>query len=64
VFRIEKVSNYGTSTPAVARTFYRGCEILEFFTDASKDKREQAKTPLWELLGISAGASRFVDSAT
>jgi hypothetical protein len=49
VFRIQKVSNQGTSTPAVVRTFLQGCEVLEFFTGASKDKREEAKKPLWDL---------------
>jgi hypothetical protein len=49
VFQIQKVSNYGTSTPAVARTFYQGCEILDFFLGALKAKREEAQKPLWEL---------------
>ena len=42
VFQIQKVSNYRTSTPAVARTFYQGCEILGFFA-VSDAQREEAK---------------------
>ncbi len=48
MFRIQRVSNYGTSTPAVARTFYQGCEILCFF-GVSEPQREEAKGVLHEL---------------
>ncbi len=48
IFQIQKVSNYGTSTPAVARTFFQGCEILQFFS-VSDVQREEAKAPLYEL---------------
>jgi len=48
VFRIQRVSNYGTSTPAVARTFYQGCEILGFF-GVSEAQREEAEGVLREL---------------
>src|SRR5262249_22420865 len=48
MFRIQRVSNYGTSTPAVARTFYQGCEILGFFA-VTEAQREEAKGVLLEL---------------
>jgi hypothetical protein len=48
VFRIQRVSNYGTSTPAVARTFYQGCEILGFF-GVPETQREEAKGVLQEI---------------
>lgn len=48
MFRIQRVSNYGTSTPAVARTFYQGCEILGFFA-VTEAQREEAKGILIEL---------------
>jgi hypothetical protein len=48
VFRIQQVSNYGTSTPAVARTFYQGCEVLDFFA-VSEEQKEAAKGVLHEL---------------
>ena len=48
MFRIQRVSNYGTSTPAVARTFYQGCEILGFF-GVPEAQREEAKGVLHEL---------------
>lgn len=48
VFQIQKNSNYGTSTPAVARTFFQGCEIMRFFA-VSDAQREEAKTVLQEL---------------
>ncbi len=39
MFQCQKVSNYGTSTPAVARTLPQGSDLLGFFnaTDAQKD---------------------------
>ena len=48
VFQFQKISNYGTSTPAVARTLLQGSDILEFcsVTDAQK---EAAKFALHEL---------------
>ncbi len=49
MFRIQRVSNYGTSTPAVARTFYQGCEILGFFFGVPEAQREEAKGVLHEL---------------
>jgi len=48
VIQIQKNSNYGTSTPAVARTFFQGCEIMRFFA-VSDAQREEAKTVLREL---------------
>jgi len=48
VFQIQKTSNLGTSTPAVARTFYQGCEIIRFFAVADA-QREEAKGVLQEL---------------
>lgn len=48
VFQIQRVSNYGTTTPAVARTFYQGCEMLGFF-EATEQQREGAKGVLCEL---------------
>ena len=48
VFQIQKVSNYGTATPAVARTFYQGCELLGFFA-VTEQQREDAKGILREL---------------
>src|SRR5258708_27220202 len=48
VFQIQKISNYGTSTPAVARTLLQGSEILGFFA-ATEAQREEAKATLHEL---------------
>jgi hypothetical protein len=48
VFRFQKISNYGTATPAVAQTFAQGCELLHWFQCESK-KVEQAKEILLEL---------------
>src|ERR1700730_599056 len=48
MFQIQRFSNYGTATPAVARTFYQGCEILGFFA-VSEEQREEAKGVLREL---------------
>jgi len=31
MFQLQKISNYGTTTPAVARTVLQGSELLEFF---------------------------------
>lgn len=48
VFRIQKISNYGTSTPAVARTVVQGCELLQSFP--IKDEiEENVKNALFEL---------------
>lgn len=49
VFQIQKISNYGTATPAVARTFYQGCELLGFFAATGEQQREDAKGVLHEL---------------
>lgn len=48
MFRLQKVSNYGTGSPAVARTFTQGCEILRWF-QCEPQKIEQAKAVLLEL---------------
>ncbi len=48
MFRIQKVSNYGTATPAVARTFGQGCDLLRWF-QCEPEKIEQAKEVLLEL---------------
>lgn len=48
VFQIQRISNYGTVTPAVARTFYQGCEILGFFA-VPEHQRGEAKGVLREL---------------
>lgn len=48
MFRLQKVSNYGTSTPAVARTFAQGCDLLRWF-QCEPEKIEQAKGILLEL---------------
>lgn len=48
VFQFQKISNYGTSTPAVARTLLQGSEILGFFS-ATDEQREAAKSVLHEL---------------
>lgn len=48
VFTSQKISNYGSSTPAVARTFLQGSKILEFFS-TTKKQREDAKAVLYEL---------------
>lgn len=48
LIRIQKLSNYGTSSPAVARTSVQGCEILGFFKIIEAQK-EEAKIVLHEL---------------
>lgn len=48
VFQIQKISNYGTSTPAVARTLLQGSDILRFFS-ATDAQREAAESALHEL---------------
>ena len=48
MFRIQRVSNHGTSTTAVARTFCQGREILGFFA-VTEAQREEAKKILIEL---------------
>lgn len=48
IIKIQKISNYGTSTPAVARTSVQGCEILGFFA-VGEAQREEAKIVLHEL---------------
>ncbi len=48
MFRLQKLSNRGTSTPAVARTFVQGCEILEFF-DIKDEQKDKAKGALFDL---------------
>lgn len=48
MFRLQKISNYGTSTPAVARTFAQGCDVLNWF-DCTSDQIEDAKGVLLEL---------------
>jgi len=48
VFQLQVLSNYGSSTPAVARTLPQGSDLLSFFncTDAQK---EECKAVLYEL---------------
>lgn len=48
MFQIQKISNYGTSTPAVARTLLQGSDILKFFS-ATDAQREAAESALHEL---------------
>ncbi len=48
VFQFQKVSNYGTSTPAVARTLLQGSEILRFFS-TPEDQKDAAKVILQEI---------------
>lgn len=48
IFQIQKFSNYGTATQAVARTSVQGCEILRFFAITGK-QREEAEMVLHEL---------------
>lgn len=48
MFFLQKTSNYGTSTPAVARTALQGSELLKFF-DRSEPEKEAAILVLFEL---------------
>jgi hypothetical protein len=48
MFRLQKVSNFGTSTPAVARTAPQGQELLQFF-NCTESQKEAAITVLLEL---------------
>jgi hypothetical protein len=48
MFRLQKVSNFGTSTPAVARTALQGREILPFFA-CQEPQKEGATAVLFEL---------------
>lgn len=48
MFKLQKLSNYGTSTPAVARTLPQGSELLSFFTGTDAQK-ERCKGVLMEL---------------
>jgi len=47
-FRIQQVSNFGTSIPAVARTIVQGSEIVKFF-GAPDEQKDKANKTLWEL---------------
>lgn len=47
-FKISKISNYGTSTPAVARTLMQGSELMDVFP-ISKEVKESMKTILFDL---------------
>jgi len=48
VFQLQVLSNYGTSTPAVARTLPQGSDLLGFFNCAEAQK-DQCKTVLLDL---------------
>ncbi len=48
MFRLQKVSNYGTSTPAVARTVLQSHKLLQFF-DRPDSEKEAAVSVLFEL---------------
>jgi hypothetical protein len=48
MFRLQKVSNYGTATPAIARTFAQGCDLLQHFA-SSEQQISAAKSMLLEL---------------
>lgn len=48
MFRLQRVSNYGTSTPAVARTVLQGHKLLQFF-DRPDSEKEAAVSVLFEL---------------
>ena len=47
VFQLQKISNYGTSTPAVARTLLQGSEILMFFS-STDEQRKAAEVVLYD----------------
>jgi hypothetical protein len=49
MFQLQKISNYGTTTPAVARTVLQGTELLEFFV-VPDEQREGCKAVLFELM--------------
>lgn len=48
MFRLQKISNYGTSIPAVARTALQGRELLQFF-DQPEPQKTAAMAVLFEL---------------
>ena len=48
MFHLQKVSNYGTSTPAVARTALQGRDLLQFF-DCPEPERDSAIAVLFQL---------------
>lgn len=48
MFHLQKISNFGTSTPAVARTALQGRELLQFF-DCPEHQKEAAIAVLFEL---------------
>ena len=48
MFHLQKISDYGTATPAVARTLPQGAEILDFF-EVDSSKKEACKSTLFEL---------------
>lgn len=45
---VQKISSYGTSTPAVARTALQGADILNYFA-CSKEQKDEAFAVLFEL---------------
>ncbi|MBK1891093.1 hypothetical protein Undi14_13710 [Undibacterium sp. 14-3-2] len=48
MFRLQKISNFGTSTPAVARTALQGRELLQFLS-CPEPQKEAAIAVLFEL---------------
>lgn len=48
MFQFQKFSNYGSSTPAVARTLPQGSDLLGFF-NCTEAQKEECKTVLFEL---------------
>jgi hypothetical protein len=48
MMRLQKISDFGTATPAFARTFPQGCRLLDFFQRTPEEK-EEAKKLLLEL---------------
>ncbi len=48
MFQFQKISNYGTATPAVARTLFQGSELLKFFI-VPDEQKERCKAVLFEL---------------
>jgi len=49
MFQFQKISNYGTSTPAVAPTVLQGSELLGFFV-VPEEQKEGCKEDLFELM--------------
>ncbi len=49
MYNFQKISNYGTSTPAVARTLPQGSELLGFFFKATSEQKDACKEVLMQL---------------